>query len=310
MTTFTATPADGSLALELAGGGFTVHATARSEQALGELAGQSAGLRGRIIAAPGDVTDTEAMAAIAERIDADGNGLALAVFNAGVYLPVHGETLKVEDFDKTFAVNLSGAVNGRMKARGRGQVAIVSSVTGYGGMPTSAAYGATKAALINMAESLKFDLDKFGVRIQVINPGFVDTPATADNAFEMPALIQPELAAKRIALGLKSGSFEITFPRRFTYVLKALQFLPYPAYFWLMNAATGWKSGRSKPVARDCSDRFDAVAQRFLRRLVEREVPHDGDAGELGGDGHPSVGDSECSQPFSRCRACRRIEAE
>ncbi|MBU2484431.1 MAG: SDR family NAD(P)-dependent oxidoreductase [Alphaproteobacteria bacterium] len=260
MTTFTATPADGSawvtgassgigkaLALELAGEGFTVYATARSEQALAELAGQSSGLRGRIIAAPGDVTDTEAMAAIAERIDADGNGLALAVFNAGVYLPVHGETLKVEDFDKTFAVNLSGVVNGlvpaiaRMKARGRGQVAIVSSVTGYGGMPTSAAYGATKAALINMAESLKFDLDKFGVRIQVINPGFVDTPATADNAFEMPALVQPELAAKRIARGLKSGSFEITFPRRFTYVLKALQFLPYPAYFWLMNAATGWK---------------------------------------------------------------------
>lgn len=260
MSTFTATPADGSawvtgassgigkaLALELAGEGFTVYATARSEEALDELAGQSPGLKGRIIAAPGDVTDTEAMAEIAERIDADGNGLALAVFNAGVYLPVYGETIKVEDFDKTFAVNLSGVVNGlvpaieRMKARGRGQVAIVSSVTGYGGMPTSAAYGATKAALINMAESLKFDLDKFGVRIQVINPGFVDTPATADNAFEMPALVQPELAAERIARGLKSGSFEITFPRRFTYVLKALQFLPYPAYFWLMNAATGWK---------------------------------------------------------------------
>lgn len=260
MTTFTATPADGSawvtgassgigkaLALELAGDGFTVYATARSEAALEELAGQSAGLKGRIVAAPGDVTDTKAMAAIADRIDTDGKGLALAVFNAGVYLPVHGETLKVEDFDTTFAVNLSGVVNGlvpaiaKMKARGRGQVAIVSSVTGYGGMPTSAAYGATKAALINMAESLKFDLDKFGVRIQVINPGFVDTPATADNAFEMPALVQPALAARRIARGLQSGSFEITFPRRFTYVLKALQLLPYPAYFWLMNAATGWK---------------------------------------------------------------------
>ena len=260
MTTFTAKPSDGSawvtgassgigkaLALDLAGEGFTVYATARSEDALVELEGLSGALKGRIIAAPGDVTDTDAMAGIAGRIDADGNGLALAVFNAGVYLPVHGETLKVADFDKSFAVNLSGVVNGlvpaigRMKARGRGQIAIVSSVTGYGGMPTSAAYGATKAALINMAESLKFDLDKFGVRIQVVNPGFVDTPATADNAFEMPALLQPEDAAKRIAQGLKSGSFEITFPRRFTYVLKALQFLPYPAYFWLMNAATGWK---------------------------------------------------------------------
>ena len=260
MTAFTATPSDGSawvtgassgigraLALDLAGEGFTVYATARGDEALAVLENQSGELKGQIIAAPGDVRDAKAMAGIAGRIDADGNGLALAVFNAGVYLPVHGETLKVADFDKSFSVNLSGVVNGlvpaieRMKVRGRGQLAIVSSVTGYGGMPTSAAYGATKAALINMAESLKFDLDKIGVRIQVINPGFVDTPATEDNAFEMPALLQPEDAAKRIAQGLKSGSFEITFPRRFTYVLKALQLLPYPAYFWLMNAATGWK---------------------------------------------------------------------
>lgn len=260
MTSYTATPSDGSawvtgassgigraLALDLAGEGFTVHATARGEDALAELERQSAQLKGKIIAAPGDVTDAEAMEAIAVRIDAEGNGLALAVFNAGVYLPVYGEALKVADFDRSFSVNLSGVVNGlvpaiaRMKARGRGQIAIVSSVTGYGGMPTSAAYGATKAALINMAESLKFDLDKIGVRIQVINPGFVDTPATADNAFSMPALMQPEDAARRIARGLKSGAFEITFPRRFTYVLKALQLLPYPAYFAVMNAATGWK---------------------------------------------------------------------
>ena len=260
MTSYTAMPSDGSawvtgassgigraLALALAGEGFTVYATARGEDALAELERQSAGLKGKIIAAPGDVTDAGAMEALAGRVDAEGNGLALAVFNAGVYLPVHGETLKVADFDKSFSVNLSGVVNGlvpaiaRMKMRGRGQIAVVSSVTGYGGMPTSAAYGATKAALINMAESLKFDLDKIGVRIQVINPGFVDTPATADNAFTMPALVQPDEAARRIARGLKSGSFEITFPRRFTYVLKALQLMPYPAYFAVMNAATGWK---------------------------------------------------------------------
>jgi len=260
MSSYTAKPLDGSawvtgassgigrdLALDLARQGYTVYATARSEDALLELAEASVGLKGEIRAAPADVTDQQAMAELAGRIDADGGGLALAVFNAGVYLPVYGETLKVADFDKSFAVNLSGVVNGlvpavaRMKARGRGQIAIVSSVTGYGGMPTSAAYGATKAALINMAESLKFHLDKFGVRIQVINPGFVDTPATADNAFTMPALIQPKEAARRIAEGLKSKSFEITIPRRFTFVLKALQFLPYPAYFALMNAATGWK---------------------------------------------------------------------
>jgi len=260
MRSYTAGPSDGSawvtgassgigraLALKLAGEGYTVYATARGEEALLELERASGGLKGEIRAAPADVTDRAAMAELAERIDADGAGLALAVFNAGIYLPVHGEMLDVTDFERSFAVNLSGVVNGlvpavaRMKARGRGQIAIVSSVTGYGGMPTSAAYGATKAALINMAESLKFDLDKLGVRIQVINPGFVDTPATANNAFAMPALLQPEDAAGRIAAGLKSTAFEISFPRRFTYVLKALQWLPYPAYFAVMNAATGWK---------------------------------------------------------------------
>ncbi|WP_394689256.1 SDR family NAD(P)-dependent oxidoreductase [Hoeflea sp.] len=260
MTSYTAKPADGAawvtgassgigraLALNLAREGFAVFATARSADDLEALAAEAKALKGEIIAAPGDVTDAGAMAEIVRRIDAEGAGLALAVFNAGVYLPVYGETLKVEDFDKSFAVNLSGVINGlvpaleRMKVNGRGQLAIVSSVTGYGGMPTSAAYGATKAALINMAESLKFDLDKFGVRIQVINPGFVDTPATANNAFSMPALMQPDDAAARIAAGLKSTAFEITFPRRFTYVLKLLQFLPYSAYFAVMNAATGWK---------------------------------------------------------------------
>ncbi len=260
MDLFTARPADGaawvtgassgigrSVALLLARDGFVVHATARGASALDALVAEASDLKGRIVARPGDVTDREAMAGIAAAINADGNGLALAVFNAGVFIPVHGETLEVSDFDKTFAVNLSGVVNGlvpavaEMKTRGRGQVAIVSSVTGYGGMPTSAAYGATKAALINMAESLKFDLDKLNIRIQIINPGFVDTPATEQNAFAMPALMQPQQAAERIVAGLKAGGFEITFPRRFTYGLKLLNLFPYPLYFAAMNAATGWK---------------------------------------------------------------------
>ncbi|MEN9895651.1 MAG: hypothetical protein RIR97_1503, partial [Pseudomonadota bacterium] len=132
-----------------------------------------------------------------------------------------------------------------MKTQGAGQIAIVSSVTGYGGLPTSAAYGASKAALINMAESLKFDLDKLGVRIQIINPGFVETAATAKNEFEMPALLKSDEAAERIYSGLQGQGFEITFPKRFTYGLKALQFLPYRAYFWLLNRATGWKNRKS-----------------------------------------------------------------
>jgi len=236
-----------ALALRLVRDGFNVVVTARDHEKLVELQHESPG-PGKIIVLDGDVTDPRDMERILAAIEYEHGSMVLAVLNAGVYVAVHGEDLHREDFEKTFAVNLNGTVNcllpavRHMKARGHGQIAIVSSVTGYGGLPTSAAYGATKAALINMAESLKFDLDKVGVRLQIINPGFVETAATAKNAFPMPALVSAEVAADRIAEGLKSSGFEITFPRRFTYVMKLLKLLPYRLYFWLINRATGWKT--------------------------------------------------------------------
>jgi NAD(P)-dependent dehydrogenase (short-subunit alcohol dehydrogenase family) len=236
-----------ALVLKLVQEGFNVVVTARDHEKLVHLQHESPG-PGKIIVLDGDVTDPRDMERILAAIEYEHGSMVLAVLNAGVYIPVHGEDMHREDFEKTFAVNLHGTVNcllpavRHMKARGHGQIAIVSSVTGYGGMPTSAAYGATKAALINMAESLKFDLDKVGIRLQIINPGFVDTPATARNAFAMPALVSPEEAADNIVSGLKSSGFEITFPKRFTYALKILNLLPYGLYFWLMNKATGWKT--------------------------------------------------------------------
>ncbi|MDO9416964.1 SDR family NAD(P)-dependent oxidoreductase [Pararhizobium sp.] len=235
-----------ALALKLVGEGWSVVVTARDHGKLVDLSNSVSG-PGKIIVLDGDVTDPRDMERILAAIEYEHGTLALAVFNAGVYIPVHGENLHRDDFEKTFAVNLHGVVNcllpaiRHMKDKGQGQVAIVSSVTGYGGLPTSAAYGATKAALINMAESLKFDLDKIGIRIQIINPGFVDTPATAQNPFSMPGLVSPEVAADSIAAGLKAPGFEITFPKRFTYQIKALRFLPYSLYFWLMNRQTKWK---------------------------------------------------------------------
>lgn len=236
-----------ALALRLVRDGFNVVVTARDHEKLVHLQHEAPG-PGKIIVLDGDVTDPRDMERILAAIEYEHGTMALAVLNAGVYIPVHGEDMHREDFEKTFAVNLHGTVNcllpavRHMKAHGHGQIAIVSSVTGYGGMPTGAAYGASKAALINMAESLKFDLDKAGIRLQIINPGFVDTPATARNAFAMPALISPEEAADNIVSGLKASGFEITFPKRFTYALKLLNLLPYGLYFWLMNKATGWKT--------------------------------------------------------------------
>ena len=131
-----------------------------------------------------------------------------------------------------------------MEAHGRGQVAITGSVSGYGGLPMASAYGASKAALINMAAALKFDFDPMNISIQIINPGFIETPLTEKNNFPMPALMQVDDASKRIVQGLKTGGFELTFPRRLSWTLKAINMLPYALYFPLMAKIMGWDKGR------------------------------------------------------------------
>jgi short-subunit dehydrogenase len=142
-------------------------------------------------------------------------------------------------------VNLIGTANAlaavmpSMIARSRGQIAIVSSVAGYRGLPRAIAYSATKAALIAMAESLKFDLDRAGVMVNVVNPGFVKTPLTDRNDFPMPFLMRVEDASRRIVEGLASGRFEVCFPRRFAYILKAMRLVPYALYFPLVGRTTG-----------------------------------------------------------------------
>lgn len=254
--TFVPTPADGpvwitgassgigrALALELAKRGFRVVASARSAAELDALAAAS---DGRITAVPLDVTDEQASLDAVAAIEAAHGPIAVAVLNAGVYLPVRALPFETAKFRKSFDVNLMGTVNGLaavippMVARRKGQIWITSSVAGYGALPTSAAYGATKAGLINLAGSLALDLKLADVHIGVINPGFVDTPATAKNPFEMPFIIPVDEAARRIADGFGKPRFEITFPRRFALILKALNLLPYDTYLKLVFKGTKW----------------------------------------------------------------------
>ena len=113
-----------------------------------------------------------------------------------------------------------------MIERRAGRIALVASLAGYRGLPTSAAYGMTKAGLINMAEALKPELERVGIQLQIVNPGFVRTPLTDRNPFPMPFLMEPEDAAAAFYRGLQSDRFEIVFPRRFAAILKVLRCLP------------------------------------------------------------------------------------
>jgi short-subunit dehydrogenase len=126
-----------------------------------------------------------------------------------------------------------------MLTRGQGHISLISSVAGFRGLPKSLAYGPTKAALINLAETLYLDLQPQGLGVSVINPGFVKTPLTAHNDFHMPAMISAAEAAQAIVAGWSRGEFEIHFPKRFTRVLKCLRLLPDGLYFALVRRLTG-----------------------------------------------------------------------
>jgi short-subunit dehydrogenase len=118
-------------------------------------------------------------------------------------------------------------------------VAIVASVAGYVGLPKALVYGPSKAALINLAESLYGDLHPLGLGVYLVNPGFVDTPLTRKNEFRMPALIGADEAARATLDGIAAGRFEIHYPARFTRWVKLARLLPYRLQFWLVRKATG-----------------------------------------------------------------------
>jgi NAD(P)-dependent dehydrogenase (short-subunit alcohol dehydrogenase family) len=235
------------VALEMARRGWTVAITARRQAELEAVALEAAGLRGRIVAHPGDVTDIDTVRRTVETIQAAHGPVALTFLNAGIAPYVRAPDLDVPAFRQAIDVNLMGVINGiaavmpGMAAAGRGQIAVNASIAGYGGLPKSAAYGATKAALINMCEALKFDCDNLGLVMQLVNPGFVETPLTGKNDFPMPFILKNEDAARRTCDGFERGGFEITYPRRFAYMLKAINLLPYPLYFATVARMTGWR---------------------------------------------------------------------
>ncbi len=196
-----------------------------------------------------DATDRDAMRQAAAQIVATHGGIDLTVYCAGTYQALRATGFRLDVALQHVQVNYVGALHlldavlpqlQTQAATGRGgHLSLVSSVAGFRGLPQSLAYGPTKAALINLAETLYLDLRPLGLGVSLVNPGFVETPLTAQNAFRMPALIAPEEAARQILRGWQRGDFEIHFPKRFTCWMKALRHLGYGAYFAAVRRSTG-----------------------------------------------------------------------
>jgi len=230
------------VAAQLAQAGWTVAISARRAEELETLA---AGYPGKMIVAPVDVTDGAAVAAAVARIASEARRpIARAVLNAGTYLRDTAPSFDSEKFKIQMDVNLFGTANcltavmPAMLAAGKGQIGIVGSVAGFSGLPGAVTYCATKAALLAMAESLKFDFDKAGLGISYIAPGFVKTPLTAKNKHPMPMLMEVADAGRAILAGLDKGRFLIAFPGGLAWPLRFLRILPAPVYFWLVARGT------------------------------------------------------------------------
>jgi NAD(P)-dependent dehydrogenase (short-subunit alcohol dehydrogenase family) len=221
--------------------GATVVVSARNAALLQSFEQQHPGSLGLAL----DVTDAPALASAAQHIVAQFGRIDLAVYCAGCHQPMRATEFNLEVALQHDHVNYAGALHlldamvPILLKQKHGHLSLVSSVAGYRGLPTSLAYGPTKAALINLAETLYLDLQPLGLGVSLINPGFVDTPLTVKNNFSMPALIAPDEAARQILAGWAAGQFEIHFPKRFTLWMKALSHLSNGLYFRVVRKTTG-----------------------------------------------------------------------
>lgn len=230
-----------ALARRLMADGARVALSARSADKLAQLGSLSS----QAVVLPLDVAEPDALARAAATLTARWGGIDAVLFVAARYQAVRAWELDPADIDATLNTNVAAVMKGcaavlpGMLAAQSGALVILSSVAGYRGLPKAIIYGATKAALINFAETLFMDVRPRGLGVHLVCPGFVETPLTAQNDFKMPALISSDEAAGHILNGLACGEFHIHFPRRFTRWLLLLRLLPYRMYFSAVRRMTG-----------------------------------------------------------------------
>lgn len=240
------------LARSLQRRGARVAVSARRAEALHEVLAQSPpapvdaeSATHPAVVLPLDVTDDAAVAAACRSLCERWGGIDLVLWVAGTYVPMRAQDFELGAARRMLDTNLVAVFSGLaavlpvLLAQRSGGIALVSSVAGYSGLPQALVYGPSKAALINLAESLYLDLHPSGIGVYLVSPGYVDTPATATNTYTMPALISASQAAEATLAGISAGRFEIHYPRRFTLWLKFARLLPYRLYFALVRRVTG-----------------------------------------------------------------------
>lgn len=223
-----------ALARKMSAAGVEVILSARSADRLAEAVAQ---MPGRASAVPCDVASRDSVRAAAEQVgEIDG-----VVFLAGIYWPMRAQDWDADRVEAMCDINLTGcarvmgAVVPAMVAKNHGHIVITGSLSGFRGLPGAVGYGAGKAGVMSLAESMHMDLQKTGVEVQLVNPGFIRTRLTDMNDFTMPQIMEPEAAAQVMFEHMTAGGFSRSFPTPFQWVFRLSQFLPDWAYYRLFG---------------------------------------------------------------------------
>ncbi|MEW6777100.1 MAG: SDR family NAD(P)-dependent oxidoreductase, partial [Bdellovibrionota bacterium] len=231
------------LSAQLARRGWSVGLFARRESELSEIAKRIEGAGGRALVLPGDVTRREDVLQAAQKVKSTWGPVDLLVANAGIGASAKSHKAGGEPAERTIRVNVLGAMYAidavveSMAERKSGQIVGVSSLAGWRGLPGSAAYSASKAALTTYLETLRIDLARHGISVTTVHPGFVKTPLTAKNKNPMPFLVELEDAARIIADGIEARRREVNFPLPLTLAVRLARNLPNFVYDAIMKRA-------------------------------------------------------------------------
>lgn len=241
-----------ALALHYAAKGVNLFLTGRNQARLDAVASLCRHKGAEVEIASIDVTNRQDIKNLILRIDAD-KPLDLVIANAGISGGTGGSAAEGEDQVRAiFAVNVEGVLNTvlpvlpLMVARGRGQIALMSSLAAFTGWPGAPAYSASKAAIRIYGEALRGSLVKTGIQVNVICPGFVESRMTAVNQFSMPFLMTSHRAAHIIASGLARNRGRIAFPWPTYLISGCIGLLPVSWSRWILTKMPQ-KSGMSVP---------------------------------------------------------------
>lgn len=225
-----------ALAVELGGRGAAVGLLARRADALRELVKEVEQTGGRAIALPADVREASAVRAAADELRARFGHVDVLVANAGIATTGHITDVRGEDVAEVMSINVVGAANSvaavlpEMLKRGSGQLVAISSLSAYRGLPKSAVYCASKAALSAFFESVRVDLRGTGIDVTIIHPGFIKTPLTAGRKAQMPYLMELDDATKKIVHAIEARRRSYAFPWQLASIVRAAMLFPIPLY--------------------------------------------------------------------------------